>query len=353
VIADLGMDEELDVSLAEALARIPRSILIEGPTPLQRLTRIEASIGPSLGGVRLYAKRDDVMSLGGGGSKTRKLEYLLGEADIQSADVIVATGGVQSNFTRLLAAACARQALDCELILAHLGPDGDEDYEASGNVLLNGLFGAATYRVGADERASDVAHARLKALIGQHRRPYLTPPGGSSALSALGYARCALELVGQFAEQDIGDAIVVTANGSCGTQAGLLAGFRMLGDRGRTVEGFTVLAPADDCRGGTLAMANGALDLLGSRDRIDLEGLQVSGDQRGGGYGQVTDQMVAAVRLMSDHEGLLLDPVYSGKAFAGLLEAVRGGRYPPGAAVVFLMTGGSPALYAYRTTFAA
>jgi L-cysteate sulfo-lyase len=340
------------MSLADALARLPRVALVDAPTPIQPLKRIETVMGSALNGIKLYVKRDDLMSLGGGGNKLRKLEYLMGDAAAKGCDIIIATGGIQSNFTRVVAAACARQNIACELVLASLVPDADDDYQRNGNTLLNDLFGARTHVLAPGQAAADFAQRRAAELIAQGRRPYLTPGGGSNSISALGYVRCALELDTQLDSNGLDDAIIVTPNGSNGTHAGLLAGFKALGRATRQLRAFTVLANAEASRNSTLAMANGTLDLLGASERLNLDDVLIAGDQRGPGYGIVTDAMIDAVRLMASHEGLLLDPVYSGKAFAGVLSDVRAGRYPAGASVVFLMTGGAPALYAYRSTFA-
>jgi len=339
------------MNIADALARIPRIVLVDAPTPIQRLGRIEEAIGPALHGVRLYVKRDDLMSIGGGGSKLRKLEYLLGDAAAQGCDTIVATGGIQSNFTRVVGAACAREKLACELVLAPLVPDTDSDYDGSGNTILNDLFGGTVHVLGQGESAANFARRRAQELAAHGRRPYLTPGGGSNSVSALGYVRCALELDEQLCGLGLDEAIIVAPNGSNGTQAGLLAGFRALGRSPRRLHAFSVLAPAQDSRKTTLAMANGTLDLLGLKDRLDIEDVSIADDQRGKGYGLTTEAMIEAVRLMASCEGLLLDPVYSGKAFAGVIANLRSGRYPPNSSVVFLMTGGTPALYAYRNAF--
>lgn len=272
-------------------------------------------------------------------------------ASIKSRDTIVAAGGIQSNFTRVAAAACARQKIACELVLAPLVPETDGDYEQNGNVLLNDLFGARVHVLPRGETAADFARRRAEELTAQGRRPYLTPGGGSNSISALGYVRCALELDTQLRSGGLDDAIIVTANGSNGTHAGLLAGFKALGRSPHQVRAFTVLAKAEISRASTLAMANGTLELLGASDRLELDEVRIVEDQRGEGYGLITDAMIEAVRLMANCEGLLLDPVYSGKAFAGLIGDVRSGRYPAGSSVVFLMTGGTPALFAYRSAF--
>jgi D-cysteine desulfhydrase len=180
----------------------------------------------------------------------------------------------------------------------------------------------------------------------------VTPGGGSNSISALGYVRCALELDTQLNSNGLDDAIIVTANGSNGTHAGLLAGFKALGRSPHQLRAFSVLANAENSRNSTLTMANGSLELLGAGDRLGFDDVRIADDQRGRGYGLVTEAMTEAVRLMASCEGLLLDPVYSGKAFAGVIGDVRSGRYPAGSSVVFLMTGGAAALFAYRSAFA-
>src|SRR5712671_1168386 len=296
--------------------------------------------------------RVDLSGLGGGGNKLRKLEYLMGDAASKGYDTILATGGIQSNFTRVVAAACAREKVACELVLAPLVLETDDEYQRNGNTLLNDLFGAPVHVLGQGESAADFAKRRAEELTAQGRRPYVTPGGGSNAISALGYVRCALELDTQLNSNGLDDAIIVTANGSNGTHAGLLAGFKALGRSPHQLRAFTVLANAENSRNSTLGMANGTLELLGASDRLGLDDVRIADDQRSRGYGVVTDEMIEAVRLMASCEGLLLDPVYSGKAFAGVIGDVRSGRYPAGSSVVFLMTGGAPALFAYRSAFA-
>jgi D-cysteine desulfhydrase len=340
------------MSLAEALARMPRVALIDAAKPIEPLKRIEEAMSPALNGVKLYVKRDDLMSLGGGGNKLRKLEYLMGDAAANGCDTIIATGGIQSNFTRVVAAACAREKVACELVLAPLVPGTDDDYERNGNTILNDLFGAKTHVLGRGATAADFARRRAEELTAQGRRPYVTPGGGSNSISALGYVRCALELDTQLNSNGLDDAIIVTANGSNGTHAGLLAGFKALGRSPHRLRAFTVLASAENSRNSTLSMANGTLELLCASDRLVIDDVRIADDQRGQGYGLVTYAMIEAVRLMASCEGLLLDPVYSGKAFAGVIGDVRSGRYPAGSSVVFLMTGGTPALFAYRNALA-
>jgi L-cysteate sulfo-lyase len=331
---------------------LPRLDLLDGPTPIQRLTRIEEELGLATRRIALFVKRDDVMSLGGGGNKLRKLEYHLGQARAAGIDTIVSVGGLQSNHARLTAAAAAKHGFACELILSRLVARDDADYERNGNVLLDDLFGARTVVLprGADGRAH--AEARADELRAVGRKVLVLPTGGSTPLGALGYARCAREIAMQ--EDTLGlrfDRIVVP-NGSSGTHAGLVAGLAAMDRSPATVAAYTVLATADSAQRATLAMARDALDLLGAKAALDVDAIRVDGAHLGDGYGVPTTGMKDAVRLAASREGLLLDPVYSGKAFAGLLHDLRHGIVRDGEQVLFIATGGVPGLYAYRADFA-
>lgn len=335
-----------------ALDALPRVDLIDGPTPIQRLPRVEAALGLGERGIRLYAKRDDLMSLGGGGNKLRKLEYHLGAAMAEGVDTIISVGGVQSNHARLTAAASARLGLACELILGRMVPRDGDDYEKNGNVLLDDLFGAKPLVLAKGENALDHANARAETLRAEGRKVMIIPLGGSTPVGVLGYVRCAREIARQEDERGQRFAHVVVPNGSSGTHAGLLAGFAAMGRDTRTVKAYTVLAPADKAAESTQALAEAALRLLGVDAALTAADVNVDGAQLGDGYGVTTEAMVQAVRLMASHEGVLLDPVYSGKAFAGLLADLRSGAIPDGAEVLFVVTGGTPGLFAYREAFA-
>jgi L-cysteate sulfo-lyase len=339
------------MSLSQALERMPRRNLLDGPTPVQRLHRIEEALGASSHGVRIYAKRDDLMALGGGGNKLRKLEFLLGDAAARGAETLIATGGRQSNFARLTAAAAAKLGLQCELVLSRMVPREGSEYDLNGNVLLDALFGARIHDLPAGVDATRFALERAEELCRAGRTAYVATLGGSSTVGSLGYAACALEIQTQSRELGVDFAAVVVPNGSSGTQAGLVAGYRALGLDARRVKSHAVLAPVDSAQAGTVEKANGVLALLGFEPSVDAETVKVSGSQLGPGYGLPTPSMVGAVRLMASREGLLLDPVYSGKAFAGLLEDITAGQYEAGANVLFIMTGGSPGLYAYASHF--
>lgn len=327
--------------------RFPRFELLHGPTPIERLARLEARLGAR---VRLSVKRDDLTPVGGGGNKLRKLEYLLGRGLADGVDTVLTVGGVQSNHARSTAAAAARAGLACELWLSRQVPRTGEDYERSGNVLLDGIFGAKTQFLAADQDPLAHAQARAEHLRGEGRRVLLVPTGGSTALGCLGYVQCTSEIVEQSAALGVAFDRICVANGSAGTHAGLAAGHAALGLDATRVRSYTVLADTATAVARTTALARETLALLGSpASMLDVD---VDGTQRGDAYGVPTEAMVHAVRLLAETEGLLLDPVYSGKAFAGVIADIRAGRFD-GQHVLFVMTGGTPSLYAYRSVFEA
>lgn len=334
-----------------SLERFPRVPLLDGPTPIQRLHRLEASLGDVLEGVQVFVKRDDHMSLGGGGNKLRKLEYLLGAAQAEGADTIVTVGGLQSNHARLTAAAASRAGMACELVLGRPVPLDDLDYESSGNMLLNAIFGAVLHTLPPGEDSMAAAQRRADELRTQGRRVFVAPIGGSTPVGALGYLRCAQEIMMQAQGMGAEFAEIVVANGSAGTHAGLAAGMHALGRPISMVRSFAVLAEGERAKRTTLELTEATLRLVGIEATLDDADIQVDGGQRGSGYGIPTEEMLDALRLMARTEGILLDPVYSGKAFAGLLADLRAGRYSAGQQVLFVMTGGTPGLYAYRRTF--
>ncbi|WP_186109757.1 D-cysteine desulfhydrase family protein [Burkholderia gladioli] len=331
-------------------SRFPRFALLDAVTPIQRLARLEAELGERLNGVQLYAKRDDHVALGGGGNKLRKLELHLGQALAEGVDTLITVGGIQSNHARQTAAAAALAGLRCELVLARMVPREGVDYERNGNVLLDELFGATVHVAPAGTSALDLAQARAEELRRAGRKVLVIPSGGSTGLGALGYAACAAEIDAQARELGIEFACVACPNGSAGTHAGLVAGFHALGRDPGLVRAYGVLAPADEAAAMTVKLVDEACALLGIAPP-PAGTIGVEGAHRGEGYGIPTEGMLAAVRLMARSQGLLLDPVYSGKAFAGLLADIGAGRFRRGDKLLFLMTGGAPALYAYRGIF--
>ncbi|MCJ2068034.1 D-cysteine desulfhydrase family protein [Methylobacterium sp. J-030] len=334
------------------LARFPRLPLLTLPTPIEPLDGLTAHLGDALNGVRIFVKRDDLAGIGLGGNKLRKLEYLLGAAREAGADTAITVGAIQSNHARLTAAATARAGLTCELFLTRSVPRQDPDYTGNGNRLLDDLFGATVHELPGDADSIAAAEARADALRAEGRVVYTFPSGGSSPTGCLGYVNCAAEILTQADTLGVTFAQIVTANGSAGTHAGLVAGLASIGRDPRLAKSFAVLAEEARARGEVLEKANATLALTGAERRVTPEDINLDGRHRGPGYGIPTAGMLEAVRLMARTEGKLLDPVYSGKAFAGLLHDVRAGLYPAGSSVLFLMTGGTPGIFAYKEALA-
>ena len=324
----------------------PRISLAHLPTPLEPLRRLSHY----LGGPDIWIKRDDCTGLGSGGNKTRKLEFLMADALAKGADTIITLGAVQSNHVRQTAAASARLGLDCHGLLETEVPCSQESYLASGNILLDGLFGAT---VEYHDHGSDLAALALERaddMRSKGRVPYIIPVGGSNAIGALGYVDCARELAAQLQEMDLSPGHLVHATGSAGTQAGLLAGLHEL-DSNIRVCGVSVSADEatqfDKVRG----LCDELARLTGMDGRIEDHEIVVQDSYVGDGYGLPTEGMREAVRLCAEMEGILLDPVYSGKAMAGLIDMIRSGELAPDDCVVFLHTGGSAGLFAYDWFF--
>ncbi len=329
------------------LDHVPRVPLAHLPTPLEPLERLTLA----LGGPKLFVKRDDCTGLAFGGNKTRKLEFLVAEALTRGADTLITTGGVQSNHVRQTAAAAARLGLGCELVLSRAVPWDAPDYEETGNPQLDRLLGARVHILdaGSDREAAMLELA--EAVRGRGGRPYVIPLGGSNVTGALGYVACARELVAQ--ADAIGLAVdgVVLAASSGGTQAGLLAGIQTLGRRVRVI-GIDVDADPAGTRERVRALLPPLSERLGIADGVSPDEVEVEGGFAGDAYGLPTAAMAAAVTRLARLEGLLLDPVYTGKAMAGLIALIAGGAFRPSETVVFLHTGGTPALFAYRTALA-
>jgi L-cysteate sulfo-lyase len=303
-----------------------------------------------LGGPRLWIKRDDCTGLSSGGNKTRKLEFLIGDALAQGCDTIITQGATQSNHARQTAAAAARFGLECHLLLEDRTGFNSADYTLNGNVLLDRLHGAHL-----SERAKDTnMNEEMEHLAGELRakgkKPYVIPGGGSNPVGALGYANCALELVAQ--ANDVGLKIdhVVHATGSAGTQAGFVAGLVAINAR-IPVLGISVRAPREKQEQSVFALAERTAEHLGVPGIIKREHIVADGDYVGPGYGLPTKGMADAVKLVARMEGILLDPVYTGKGMHGLIELVRKGRFEKDSDVVFLHTGGSAGLFAYPDAF--
>jgi L-cysteate sulfo-lyase len=318
------------------------------PTPLEPMPRLsEALASPGGGGPSLWVKRDDCTGLAGGGNKTRKLEYLLGDALANDADTLVTQGAVQSNHVRQTAAAAAKFGLACEIILEHRTGSNAHDYNHSGNVLLDELLGAKIRTV-AGGTDMNQALAEVAAEVAERGgRPYVIPGGGSNIIGALGYVECALELVAQANEAGLEIDRIVTATGSAGTHAGLVAGLAVMG-ADIPVLGIGVRAPKDVQEANVFKLAQDTADLLGHRDRVTREMVVADCDFVGAGYGLIDEAVIEGLKLVARTEGLLMDPVYTGKAIKGLIALSKLGRFD-GETVVFLHTGGAQGLFGYQT----
>ena len=324
------------------LSGFPRVQLAHLPTPLEILPRLSEA----LGGPEIWVKRDDCTGLATGGNKTRKLEFSMGEAQERGADTIITVGAVQSNHVRQTAAAACKLGMKCEVLLEHRVSDPSELYRHSGNVLLDRIFGARLreYAAGTDfDMAMEEIAGEVRAAGGV---PYIVPGGASNPVGALGYVGCGEELLQQCEEQDVRFDHIVTATGSAGTHAGLAVGLRGSGSD-LPILGIGVNAPQDAQEDKVYKLAVETAELVEKPGCVAREDIIADCNYIGPGYGQPTDAMNEAVLLLARTEGLLFDPVYSGKALAGMIDYVRRGRFDNGQRIVFLHTGGAAGLFAY------
>lgn len=325
------------------LARFPRRRYTPQPTPLEKLSRLSEH----LGGPEIWIKRDDLLGLAAGGNKTRKLEFLVADALAEGADTLVTVGAVQSNHCRLTLAAAVREGLQCRLVIEERVPNS-YDPDASGNNFLYRLLGVEAITVvpaGTDLPAA--LNEVLAELEAEGRKGYAIPGGGSNSLGALGYVACAGELLQQMFAQQLAFDRMVVASGSGGTHSGLVAGLHAF-SADLPVLGVSVRAEKSPQEERIHGLAQQAASLAGSTYSVPRDRVMVTDEYVGPGYSLPTDEMVEAVRLFARLEGILLDPVYTGKAAAGLVGLVRSGYLGKDERVLFLHTGGSPALYAYQ-----
>lgn len=326
------------------LARFPRLSLGHFPTPLEALPNLSRY----LGGPTIYIKRDDCTGLATGGNKTRKLEFLLADALQQKADVVITQGATQSNHVRQTIAATAKLGLESQVLLEKRVSDFGDDYQHSGNILLDRLLGGniAAHLPAGSNMQQAMAHL-AETLREQGKRPYIIPGGGSNPIGALGYVACAEELLYQSSQQRLRIDHVVHATGSTGTQAGLVTGLTA-NNSGIPVLGISVRAAKDQQEQNVYRLAQQTWELLGLKGEFPREAVVANSDYVGAGYGLPTDGMLEALMLSARLEGILLDPVYSGKGMAGLIDLIRQGRFSADDNVVFIHTGGSVGLFGYR-----
>ena len=328
------------------LSRFPRLHFAHLPTPLEPMPRLSKL----LGGPNLWVKRDDCTGLAGGGNKTRKLEFLMADAVEKGADTIITQGATQSNHARQTAGIAAKLGMEMHILLEDRTGYEDADYNYNGNVLLDQMYDAKLSKFAAGTDMNAAMEKLEKELTAAGRKPYIIPGGGSNAIGALGYVNAALELLAQANEQSLRIDHVVHATGSAGTQAGLVTGFA----GARTlipVLGIGVRAPQDKQEENVYKLACATAEHLGIPGAVQRSDVVANCDYVGDGYGLPTDGMLEALEITARTESLLLDPVYSGKGMAGLIDLIRKGHFKKDENVVFVHTGGAQALFGYREGF--
>lgn len=335
------MDHTATTDLETRLARFPRLGLAHLPTPLEPMPRLTAL----LGGPRLWVKREDCTGVGFGGNKLRKLDFVLREAVDAGADTLVSGGVIQSNSQRQVAAAGAKLGLACHLAVYHGRlPPPTREYQTSGNVLLNKLFGAVLHDVPWTGDRNGAIRELAERLAAQGHQPYLVPYGVSNTLGAVAYATAAIEIARQCDRQGFVPVAIVHASGSAGTQAGLVVGASLCLP-GTRIVGIDIDAEPERVQADVVRLAREAADLLGCQ--IGNELVEVVAGYAGPAYGIPHAETIAAIKMAGRLEALTVDPVYSGKGLAGLIALIRAGRWSQHDDVVFVHTGGAPALFAY------
>lgn len=331
----------------KGLEKFPRILFGHLPTPLEYCPRLSEA----LGGVQIYVKRDDCTGLANGGNKTRKLEWLMADAVESKAEYVMTHGATQSNHVRQTCAAAAKLGLKCHVLLEDRTRSSDPNYHQNGNVLLDDLFGATR-----ETRPSGLdMQAEMEAVAEQYRKVkgaevYAIHGGGSNPIGAVGYVNCACEMIRQFDEQGIDADHLVFATGSAGTHAGLATGLKACGSSVRLL-GFGVRKPRPAQEEAVLRLAERVSARIGLPGIVEANDVEADCDYVGEGYGVPGADTIEAIRMFAQLEGLLLDPVYSGKAAAGLIDYCRKGRFAKGEKVVFLHTGGQTALHGYINSF--
>jgi D-cysteine desulfhydrase len=328
------------------LAKFPRRRYTAGQTPLEFLPRFTQAVG----GPNIYIKRDDLLGLTAGGNKTRKLEFLVADALLQGADTLVTCGAVQSNHCRLTLSAAVKEGMQCHLVLEER-VYGSYKPKGSGNNFLFHVLGADSISVAAGgSNMLEEMQAVADRLTAQGRKPYIIPGGGSNAIGATGYVACAEEILSQAFEQGINLNHVVATSGSAGTHAGLAVGF--YGNSSNIpVIGINISRKKEAQENLVFDLAQKTAARLELQTPVPRNSIVCFDEYVGPGYSLPTDAMVEAVKLLARTEGILLDPVYTGKAMSGLIGLVRQGYFKQSDNVLFVHTGGSPALYAYEDLF--
>jgi D-cysteine desulfhydrase len=323
---------------------LPRFRLAQLPTPIEELKTLTRE----LGGPELLIKRDDQTGLALGGNKTRKLEFLVGEALAQGADTLVTAGAAQSNHCRQTAAAAAKAGLRCELIL-----NGTKPEIPNGNLLLDQLLGAGEHWIERPQRPAKLRDLPEQ-LRAQGRKPYVIGVGGSNGVGATGYVVAMLEVAEQLRTRKQRVDHIVFGTSSGGTQAGVVLGARVAGFTGQ-LHGLSIDKGTPELEAyeeEVAQIANECAEYIGSAERFSKQNIKVVYGYLGEGYGVVGDLEREAIRMMARCEGIILDPVYAGRAFGALIDLIRKGVFKRGETVLFWHTGGAPALFAYAAELA-
>lgn len=324
------------------LARFPRIRLGHLPTPLEPMPRLSAL----LGGPEIWIKRDDCTGLSTGGNKTRKLEFLMAEAVAMGADIVLTQGATQSNHARQTAAAAAKLGMDCHILLEDRTGYNEPNYRMNGNVLLDVLHGATIEHRGPGLDMNAEMMAVAEKFRSDGRVPYAIVGGGSNATGALGYVNCALELLGQMVDGGLVFDHMVTATGSAGTHAGLIVGLKALNAQ-LPLLGIGVRAPKETQEGNVFRLAQAVEEKMALQGVVARSDVVANCDYIGQGYGIPAESTLEAISIFAKTEAILLDPVYSGKGAAGLIDLCRKGHFKKGERIVFLHTGGAIGLTGY------
>lgn len=328
---------------------IPRLPLTSLPTAFYGMP----NLSKHLGDVDIYIKRDDVMELAHGGNKTRKLEYVFADALNKGADAVITMGGIQSNHVRQTVSAAAKLGLESHVVLNNPVPEMEKELLGSGNYLMDVLMGANIYFTENDDAVTAAKMQEIKeSLSKQGKTAYVVPLGASDGIGSMGYMLAARELMIQWQNMDINPSHIFVGTGSGGTHAGLLMGLRHFGNTTTKVIGISVSQPEAIKKQTVRNVLNQMCDVLGAdKDFIKDDDIIIKDEYYGKAYAYPTDAANAAIKLVAEKEGILLDPVYTGKAMAGMIDMITDKNLDDMKDIVFLHTGGAPALHPYADLF--
>ena len=327
------------------LRNFPKLKLINSPSDIYHLQQISKILG-----VDIYIKRDDLLPLGFGGNKLRKLEYLLGEAHHLKATHIFTFGAIQSNHARMTAIAAKKYGFEVELFLKKSVPINNDNYFQNGNTILNAIIEATIHQVSDNKSAYALADIRKNELEQEGYKPYLIPIGGSNALGTLGYVDCFYEILQQQNSLGFEFDYITTATGSGGTHAGLILG-KLLSKSSSIVKAYNVEPEEDEIIAHTIKIGTEALGLCGANNILTQKDVNLSSEYAGKAYGIPEDYHIDTIKFLAKHEGIFLDPVYTSKAFTGLIMDIKNNVIKKGEKVLYIHTGGVPGIFAYPQFF--